>query len=259
MLGEIAGELAVDALPTKGAGKVAKLNKTAELLRGTKIGEQILSKADEAATAAKAGLAATFSDEAAAVASQRIKQKLATQLYAGIPADLLAEMAVVAGNKIVKGVKNFAEFSQQMVQEFGEKVRPELRKLFDQAVDKVTGGRRDVDVHELLGGHTIEKHVGKNEKWLRERLEKETDLRSVSTFYIKEVANRAQMQFVREFGKEIDDWAKNSASDFPTSRVIEMSEPVGSVVTRGRSGMQASSKVEVRVVKDTTEREVGIS
>lgn len=136
MLGNIAGELAVDALLTKGAGKVAKLSKAAEMLKGTKIGESIIGKADDVAAAARAKLAATFSDEAAAAASQRLKQKLTTQLYSGIPADALAEAAVIAGNKIAHGAEKFADFAKQMINEFGEKVKPELEKLYREAMTK---------------------------------------------------------------------------------------------------------------------------
>jgi hypothetical protein len=78
----------------------------------------------------------------------------------------LVDSTVVATNKVKNGIKSFGEFSTQMVKEFGESIRPELRKAFDKAVDNVFGGRRDIDLQELLGGHTIEKHVGKTEKCL---------------------------------------------------------------------------------------------
>lgn len=207
----------------------------------------------KSATVAK--IAESFSDEAASAAASRLRGRLQqTTLYAGVPADVLVDLAVVATNKVKNGVKDFTEFSKQMVVEFGESVRPELRKAFDKGVDAVYGSRRVLDLHELLGGHTIEKHVGKTEKWLKARLEKEPDIRSASTFYNKEVANRAQMQATKLYGKEFDEWAKNSASDFPIKRVIEMNEPAGIVVIRGKDGIQVSSKVEVRVVKDNTER-----
>ncbi len=142
-----------------------------------------------------------------------------------------------------------------MVSEYGEKIRPELKKLFDKGVDAVYGSRRDIDLHELLGGHTVEKHVGKTEKWLRNRLEKELDIEAASSFYSKEVASRAQMQATKTYGKEFDEWAKNSLSDRPISRIIEMDETPGIVVKRNKPGVELSStKVEVRVVKDNTER-----
>jgi len=207
----------------------------------------------KSATTAK--IAEAFSDEAASAAASRLRGRLQqATLYAGVPADALIDLAVVATNKVKNGVKDFTEFSKQMVVEFGESVRPELRKAFDKGVDAVYGSRRDLDLHELLGGHTIEKHVGKTEKWLRQRLKDNPLIEATSSFYNKEVANRAQIQTTKLYGKEFDEWAKNSASDFPIKRVIEMNEPAGIVVMRGKDGIQISSKVEVRVVKDNTER-----
>lgn len=62
------------------------------------------------------------------------------------------------------------------------------------------------------------------------------------------------MQAVRIYGKEFDEWAKNSLSNRPIIRTLEINEPAGIIVTRGKGGIKVSSKVEVRVVKDNTER-----
>jgi hypothetical protein len=64
---------------------------------------------------------------------------------------------------------------------------PSLENYSIKALDTVYGSRRDLDLHELLGGHTIEKHVGKTEKWLRERLEKELDIEAAS--YVSQQRN----------------------------------------------------------------------
>lgn len=259
MLGEIAGELAVDALLTKGAGKVAKLSKTAELLRGTKIGEQILSKTDEATIAAKAKLAATFSDEAAAAASQRIKQRLATQLYSGIPADLLADMAVVGANKVKNGAVKFADFAKQMVDEFGEQVQPKLLALYQGATEKVFGARKSLELDELLGGHSITKHVGKSESWLRQRLLNEPETKSASSFRNYETANKVVAEAIKDNTDTIEKWL-SGGSDKPLKLNTIADNPVGIVLERGKGGSVGlktateTRKAEVLLVKDNTSK-----
>lgn len=255
MLGQIAGELAVDALLTKGAGKVAKLSKTAEMLRGTKIGESILSKADDAARAAKAKIAATFSDDAAAAAAERARRRLATQLYTGIPADVLADMTIVAGNKVAKGAVKFAEFSKQMVQEFGEQVKPKLLELYQESIEKVFGKRKDLELDELLGGHTIERHVGKSDNWLRNRLLSEPEIKTASTFRNEAVANRTIAQFVKQNRAEIEAWLKSGEHRF--EKDIISNETIGSILSRGKGGAPLNKSIEtnkarISIVRDNT-------
>lgn len=259
MLGQIAGELTVDALLTKGAGKLAKISKTAELLRGTKIGEQILSKTDEAAAAAKLKLAATFSDEAAAAASQRIKQKLATQLYAGIPADLLADMMVVSVNKIKNSAVKFSEFSRQMVQEFGDQVKPKLLEIYQEATEKAFGARKTLGLDELLGGHSIDKHVGKSESWLRQRLLNEPETKSASSFRNYETANRVVAEAIKDNIDTIERWLSGS-SDKPLKLNVIADNPVGIILERGKGGSVGlktateTNRAEILLVKDNTAR-----
>lgn len=246
--GKLVGAIAVEIILGKGLGLALRG------LKGVKAIESLVNKADDLAKVTKLKIIEAFSDEAAKAASLRAKRKLATQLYAGIPADALADIAIVAGNKLKNGIKNFSEFQKQMIAEFGEKIKPELRKLYDKTVDSVYGNRRNINTHELLGGHTIEKHVGKTEKWLRDRLIAEPDIAYASTFFDKELANKAQMETIKKFGAEFDDWAKNSTSSKPIKRIIDLNEPAGMVVGREKFGVKISNKVETYIVKDSTER-----
>ena len=67
-----------------------------------------------------------------------MRQRLtATTLYAGIPADALADLAIIAANKVRNGIVKFADFARQMVNEFGEKVKPELECLYREAMTRL--------------------------------------------------------------------------------------------------------------------------
>ncbi len=118
------GSAIVEILLGKGIGKAGSI------LAKTKTGAEIIEKAKLVKSATVAKIAETLSDEAAAIASRKVKQRLATQLYAGIPADVLANMAIVAGNKLKNGAVKFTYFKKQMISEIGEKVEPYLEKLY---------------------------------------------------------------------------------------------------------------------------------
>jgi Bacterial CdiA-CT RNAse A domain len=45
--------------------------------------------------------------------------------------------------------------------------------------------------HETLGGHTLARHVGRSENYLRHRLATEPDLTAASTFYDRQTAENA--------------------------------------------------------------------
>ncbi len=240
MVGELVGSAIVEILLGKGIGKAGSI------LAKTKTGAEIIEKAKVIKLATTAKVAETFSDEAAALASQRAKQKLATQLYSGIPADVLANMAVFAGNKIKNGAVKFGEFSTKMVDEFGEKVRPKLLELYQESFEKVFGKRKDLTLDELLGGHTIKRHVGKSDNWLRNRLIDEPRTKSASTFYNEAIANRTIAKFVKENREAIENWLQSGEHRLQVD--FEMNEPVGRVLTRGKGGSPNSKSIETKRV-----------
>ncbi len=250
MIGELVGSAIVEILIGKGIGKAGSI------LAKTKAGAELLERAKiiKAATATK--IAEKFTDEAAQLASQRVRQRLATQLYAGIPADILADMAVIAGNKVKNGAVKFADFSKQMVDEFGDKVKPKLLELYQDSFEKVFGTRKTLTLDELLGGHSIEKHVGKSENWLRKRLVDDSTLKIASSFRDYKVANRTISNAIKENSSRIEKWLEGSETKLVFK--TEMQESIGIVLERGKGGSvglktaKETNKAEVILVKDNT-------
>ncbi len=130
MIGELVGSAVVEILLGKGIGKAAGI------LAKTKTGAQILEKTNALRSATAVKIAGAFSDEAAEAASASARRKLATQLYGGIPADVMKDLTIVAGNKFKNGAIRFADFAKQMVDEFGDKIKPELSKLYTETMEK---------------------------------------------------------------------------------------------------------------------------
>ena len=69
--------------------------------------------------------------------------------------------------------------------------------------------RRDVEGHDDEGGHTDDRHIGKSERWLRDRINRE-GMKEASSFYDYPSANLTQARFVKENKKEIEAWLENS-------------------------------------------------
>ncbi len=154
MLGELVGQAVVEILIGKGIGRAGGI------LAKTKTGAKLLEDASQLKQAGLVKIADAFSDEAAVLAKRRFAQKMSTQLYSGIPVDALADLTVIATNKVQKGVVKFADFSRQMIQEFGENVRPHLEKMYRGAMEKI--GRKideaeinNTDVNQIARRQTI--------------------------------------------------------------------------------------------------------
>lgn len=62
--------------------------------------------------------------------------------------------------------------------------------------------------HDNEGTHTQDRHLGKSERWLRDRIQKE-NLDEASSFHDYSAANLAQARFVKENKKEIEAWLKS--------------------------------------------------
>ena len=96
-----------------------------------------------------------------------------------------------------------------------------------------------LDANEIAPGHTIERHVGKEDSHLRERR-----LPRASTFTDFEAAERAIAQVLRDRSREIDVWLAES----PTRDgrfTLDLSWTAGRV--KGRDGIISPSSM-VRVI-----------
>jgi hypothetical protein len=74
----------------------------------------------------------------------------------------------------------------------------------DGVVHLVPGG--GLAAHEAVGGHTLSKHVGKSEEFLRNRLAADPDIKSVSTFYSRELAETSISGLIKAKQPTINRW-----------------------------------------------------
>jgi len=86
--------------------------------------------------------------------------------------------------------------------------------------------RYDLDRDEARGGHTLEKHMGRSDEELRERLERERNISAASTWTNREVAEETVAQTLRAEHDKITRWEErgyprpNLALHFDAGRVI---------------------------------------
>jgi uncharacterized protein YukE len=82
----------------------------------------------------------------------------------------------------------------------------------DDVVQLVPGG--GLMAHEGLdGGHTLAKHVGKSEEYLRTRLDTEPHIQAASTFYDRQSAETALATFMEANASTIARWLRGSESE----------------------------------------------
>jgi toxin YxiD len=84
----------------------------------------------------------------------------------------------------------------------------------------------DLTRDEARGGHTLEKHVGRSDQELRERLDRERNISAASTWTNREVAEETVAQALRAERDKIARWEErgyrrpNLALHFDAGRVI---------------------------------------
>ena len=113
-----------------------------------------------------------------------------------------------------------------------------------------TPGRRNIHDHEEGKGHTIERHVGKSDNWLRKRLRDDPEMKAASTFTNETIANRVQGRFVKQFRTEIQDWLKNGGGKF--SKDIQLDFPIGRIIKQGEYHPLTSTKAKVVLIKNNS-------
>ncbi|MFP4891300.1 RNase A-like domain-containing protein [Paraburkholderia sp. EG304] len=118
-------------------------------------------------------------------------------------------------------------------------------------VASVTMGRINLQMHEAravnpgLGGHTILKHVEKDEAWLRERLRREPQKTVVSSFHSLRVAELAISDVMNSNILRIQSWAKSPKNRIPLTLVKKIPGDIGYGITRKTNELTRMNEVTV--------------
>lgn len=96
-----------------------------------------LTKESAGTTSTDKNVVSQFIDKQADAARARIRLRAAGGImYSGLPLDVLGDYAIIGAQHIKNGAVKFADWSAKMVQEFGDKIEPHLRDIFEEAKNK---------------------------------------------------------------------------------------------------------------------------
>jgi hypothetical protein len=102
------------------------------------------------------------------------------------------------------------------------------------AAQPLTSARRDLSQDEAAGGHTLRKHVGRNDAELRERLERERDISAASTWNDRASAEAAVGDAIAEQGVRISRWlGRDSHPNLVLDYDGDSAHPFGRTLRRG--------------------------
>lgn len=112
---------------------VAKVESQIADTEAERVHKQLLKEVSRGAKSAakeQKGLVDYFNEQAEAARKRIIARR--GRLQTGDPLNLagLADEAIIGASYVAKGVRDFAQWSKQMLSEFGERVRPALQDLF---------------------------------------------------------------------------------------------------------------------------------
>ncbi|NML30450.1 RNase A-like domain-containing protein [Paraburkholderia antibiotica] len=122
---------------------------------------------------------------------------------------------------------------------------------------RITMGRVSLEMHEAkavqprLGGHTLLKHVGKDEAWLRDRLRREPERHVVSSFTDVQQAERAISETLQANAARIRDWTRSPNRRVTLTVTKVVSGNIGHGVTRATGKLTAMNKVFVSLKYET--------
>ena len=102
---------------------------------------------------------------------------------------------------------------------------------------------------ENLGGHTIERHVGKTTAYLQNRLNT-SSISAASTYYTISSAEQAIVSGINANASAVNSWSKNTTSRYTI--IYTNSVNVGVVLNRGASTPVASRRIVVVLQKKST-------
>ena len=105
--------------------------------------------------------------------------------------------------------------------------------------------RRDLELDELRGGHTIARHVGKSEQELRDRLTREPDISAASSYFDLETAEMVVAAALSKRRSDIDRWVGGTGPRANLALRFTHDAPAGLKVERGAQAAREINSVVV--------------
>jgi hypothetical protein len=118
------------------------------------------------------------------------------------------------------------------------------------AQPRASNSRYDLGRDEQRGGHTLDKHVGRTDAELRERLDRERDISAASTWTDRTVAEETVAAALRANQNKIDRWNERG---FPRANLAlhyDAGRPIGRTMHHNESSSEPCSGAVVVLKAD---------
>lgn len=103
------------------------------------------------------------------------------------------------------------------------------------APKQMSNSAHDLSVDEQFGGHTLERHIGRTDAELQERLERERHISAASTYTDRASAEHAVAEAIQENQDRIQRWLQRPGGHPNLVLDYHGDQPVGRVLNRGES------------------------
>jgi len=113
-----------------------------------------------------------------------------------------------------------------------------------------SGDRYDLSRDEQRGGHTLEKHVGRTDAELRERLERERDISAASTWTDRASAEETVAAALRANQSKIDRWNERGYPRANLALHFDAGHPIGRTMRHGETSSEPCSAAVVVLKAD---------
>lgn len=105
-----------------------------------------------------------FMAEQEAAARERMRAR--GNRVSSTPFDVWYDMAVIMASKMTRGARDFTDLSAQMISEYGEEIRPQLRSIYDKAQELYAKNAKTVNEQviskaERIASQYVKKNAGK--------------------------------------------------------------------------------------------------
>jgi hypothetical protein len=113
-----------------------------------------------------------------------------------------------------------------------------------------SGDRYDLARDEQRGGHTLDKHVGRSDAQLRERLERERDISAASTWTDLNSAEETVAAAIRANQQKIDRWNERGYPRPNLALHFDAGRPIGRTMHHGENSSEPCSGAVVVLKAD---------
>jgi len=98
-----------------------------------------------------------------------------------------------------------------------------------------TSSRHNLSADEQTGGHTLERHIGRTDEELQERLRRERHISAASTYNDRAAAEHAVAEAIQQNQDRIQRWSQRTGGHPNLVLDYHGDQPVGRVLNRGES------------------------